>query len=82
MLTLDLLENSCVERYRASLSQKPITILLSKKFFVKLIGNLFLLYKMKAALFFLVLVNEAMVLAALAIELNNGAPPSSGCYPL
>ncbi|KAJ5251076.1 hypothetical protein N7489_001486 [Penicillium chrysogenum] len=37
---------------------------------------------MKAALFFLVLVNEAMVLAALAIELNNDAPPSSGCYPL
>ncbi|OQE83410.1 hypothetical protein PENNAL_c0032G01104 [Penicillium nalgiovense] len=36
---------------------------------------------MKAALFFLVLVNEAMVLAAPAIELNNDAPPSSGCYP-
>lgn len=37
---------------------------------------------MKAALFFLVLVNEAMVLAAPAIELNNDAPPSSGCYLL
>jgi hypothetical protein len=37
---------------------------------------------MKAAVFFLALVNEAMVLAAPAIELNNHAPPSSGYYPL
>ncbi|CRL27071.1 unnamed protein product [Penicillium camemberti] len=36
---------------------------------------------MKATVFFLVLVNGAMVLATPAIELNNKAPPASGCYP-
>lgn len=38
---------------------------------------------MKATVFFLVLVNGAMVLATPAIEWNNKAPPSaSGYYPL
>lgn len=55
---------------------------LSWYLFYKQLNDLFLFCRMKATVFFLVLVNGAMVLAIPAIELNNKAPPASGCYPL